>query len=180
MQNDGNFVCYDQSGHAFWAAGTWGHPGSYIVVQDDGNLCLYSPNNNLLWQSGTNQNWDPMIIDTGDVSVGTGNHMQSWASMNNGGLISGHTHTWCNVDLRGFHGSVLPVLLDANGKAVWPSDPDGNKHPYGVDGVWVGTHDRTDYWTNQADSGALAKAKSLNCINYYDPTTCSSPTSQLF
>jgi hypothetical protein len=96
MQSDGNFVCYDQSGHAFWATRTWGHPGSYIVLQDDGNLCLYSPNNSLLWQSGTNQNWDTMTTDTGDVSVGNNNHMQSWASMNSAGLISGHTHTWCN------------------------------------------------------------------------------------
>jgi hypothetical protein len=112
---------------------------------------------------------DSMSTDTGDVSIRGGNHMQTVASMNSAGLISGHTHTWCNVALEGFHGSVLPILLDADGKAVWPSDPDGTKHTYGVDGYLVGTHDRTDFWTNQADPGILAKAKSLNCINYYDP-----------
>ena len=97
--------------------------------------------------------------------------MQSVASMNSAGLISGHTHTWCTLGAKGFHGSVLPILLDGDGKTVWPSDPDGNKHTYGVDGtlVFTGNHDRTDFWTNQVDPGSLAKAKSLNCINYYDP-----------
>jgi hypothetical protein len=43
MQPDGNFVCYDATGHAFWATGTNGHPGSDIILQDDGNLVVYGP-----------------------------------------------------------------------------------------------------------------------------------------
>jgi hypothetical protein len=85
------------------------------------------------------------------------------------GLIFGHTRTWCNVDLRGFHGSVVAVLYDANAKAVWPPNPQVTKHQYGVDGVLTGTHDRTAYWANQADPAVLAQAHSLGCINFYDP-----------
>ena len=77
--------------------------------------------------------------------------------------------TWCTILLRGFHGSALPLLLDGAGKAIWPSDPDNQKHQYGVDGVWIGTHDRTDYWANQVDPAVLAQAKSLAVVEYLDP-----------
>jgi hypothetical protein len=169
MQGDGNFVCYDNNGVAYWATGTWGHPGSYIILQDDGNLVVYGPNGGPLWASNTVQNWDPLVADTGDEHLATGEWMHSWGSVANNGLIFGHTHTWCNIDLRGFHGSALPVLVDATNKVIWPSDPDSQKHTYGVDGVWIGTHDRTDYWSNQIDSASLANAKALHIIDYLDP-----------
>jgi hypothetical protein len=28
MQQDGNFVAYDSSGHPYWSSGTWGRPGA--------------------------------------------------------------------------------------------------------------------------------------------------------
>jgi hypothetical protein len=79
------------------------------------------------------------------------------------------THTWCTIDLRGFHGSVIPVLLGADGKAVWPPDAQAAKHQYGVDGVWIGQHDRTDYWSHQVGPGVVAQARSLACIQFLDP-----------
>jgi hypothetical protein len=171
MQGDGNFVCYDDKGIAYWATGTSGHPGSYVILQDDGNLVVYGPNGGPLWASNTVQNWDPFIADTEDESVAPAEWMHSWASVASNGLIFGHTHTWCNYDLKGFHGSVLPVLLDGENppKVIWPPDPDQQKHTYGVDGVWIGTHDRTDYWSNQVDPATLANAKALHLIDYLDP-----------
>ena len=53
MQGDGNFVCYDNSGHAFWATGTSGQPAAYIFLQDDSNLVVYGSNNTPLWASNT-------------------------------------------------------------------------------------------------------------------------------
>src|SRR5262249_12537676 len=132
MQPDGNLVCYDNSGHAYWAAGTWGHPGCDVVLQDDGNLVIYSPTRNPLWATNTLQDWNPFDADTGDVHVGTGEWMHSWASVASTGLISGHTHTWCTIDLRGFHGSVVAILLDGDGKTIWPPNPQVTKHQYGV------------------------------------------------
>jgi hypothetical protein len=169
MQGDGNLVCYDQDGRAYWSSGTYEHPGSLVVLQDDGNLVVYSSTGNALWSSGTSQNWDPMTVDTLDAHLGTGEWMRSWASVSSSGLISGHTRTWCTIDLRGFHGSIVPVLLGTDGKAVWPPNPQDAKHQYGVDGAWIGTHDRTDYWSNQVDSGSLAKAEILHCIQFLDP-----------
>lgn len=169
MQGDGNFVGYDVNGHAYWATGTNNHPGAHVVLQDDGNLVVYSTNNTPLWASNTVQNWDPFTSDSGDVHLNTGHWMHSWASMSSGGLVSGHTRTWCTIDLAGFHGSVIAVLFDGDGKAIWPSNPQATKHQYGVDGVWIGTHDRTDYWTNQADAGVLGQARSLGLIHFEDP-----------
>jgi hypothetical protein len=173
MQNDGNLVCYDAGGRAYWATGTDGHPGARLALQTDGNLVVYSTNNNPLWASNTATSWDPMTFDTGDVSVGTGEHMRSWASLASTGLISGHTHTWCTKELAGFHGSVIAVLLDASGKVIWPPNPQVTKHQYGVDGTvsgWFGgPSDRTDYWTNQVDPSVVSQAKSLALINFLDP-----------
>lgn len=169
MQADGNFVCYDGSGKAYWASGTHGHPGAYVILQDDANLVVYSASGSPLWASNTVHDWSPFGYDTDDVHLDTGEWMRSWASMASTGLISGHTHIWCTIDLRGFHGSVFPVLLDADDKVVWPPNPEVAKHQYGVDGAWVGTHDRTVYWSNQADAAAVAKARSLALIQFLDP-----------
>lgn len=169
MQADGNFVAYDANGHAYWACGTDGHPGSDLVLQDDGNLVVYSPAHTALWASGTVQNWDPFSADSGDVHVATGHWMHSTASMASTGLITGRTRTWCTIDLSGFTASVVAVLKGGDGKVVWPPNPEVTKHRYGVDGVWVGTHDRTDVWANQADPAILPQAKALDFIHFPDP-----------
>jgi hypothetical protein len=169
MQDDGNFVAYGDNGDAYWATGTDNHPGSYVALQDDGNLVVYSQNNTALWASATTQSWDPFLADSGDVHIGTGHWMHTTGSMASTGLISARTRTWCTIDLTGFHGSVVAVLLDGAGKAIWPPNPQETKHQFGVDGVWVGTHDRTDAWANQADPAVLAQAKSLGFIHFPDP-----------
>jgi hypothetical protein len=168
MQADGNFVCYDAAGKAYWATGT-STPGSFIVLQDDGNLVVYDSSDHPLWASNTVQSWNPMVADTGDQHLATGHWMHSWASVASDGLISGHTRTWCTIDLAGFHGSALPVIVDASDMIIWPTDPNAQKHQYGVDGVWVGTHDRTDYWANQVDAATMDKAHALQVVQYEDP-----------
>lgn len=97
--------------------------------------------------------------------------MHSWASLASNGLISGHTRTWSTLGVKGFHGSVLPVVLDVSGQVIWPSDPDHQKHTYGVDGFLgpFSPHDRTDYWANTVDAATMANARSIQLINYYDP-----------
>jgi hypothetical protein len=41
MQNDGNFVLYDEDDEPVWASGTSGNPGAYLAIQDDGNMVVY-------------------------------------------------------------------------------------------------------------------------------------------
>ena len=50
MQNDGNFVVYDQ-GRALWSSRTVGS-SDRVVMQEDGNLVVYS-GGKATWASGT-------------------------------------------------------------------------------------------------------------------------------
>jgi hypothetical protein len=53
MQGDGNFVLYDEKGHALWSARTEGHAGADLALQNDGNLVVYS-GSTPVWDTGTN------------------------------------------------------------------------------------------------------------------------------
>lgn len=170
MQGDGNFVGYDSSGRAHWATGTNGHAGAYVVLQDDGNLVVYN-SGVALWASHTVCSWDPLTHDSGNQHVDTGDWMQSHATVASTGLITGTTHIWCTVALRGFTGSVSPVLLDSGDKPIWPANMEAAKHQYGVDGTAIlwGQHDRRVNWSNQVDQATLAQAKSLAFLQWHDP-----------
>ncbi len=50
MQADGNLVYY-ANGVPTWATGTWGNPGSSVVMQTDGNVVVYSAKGAPLWAS---------------------------------------------------------------------------------------------------------------------------------
>ena len=41
MQDDGNFVLYDQNNEPVWATNTAGNPGAHLAIQDDGNIVVY-------------------------------------------------------------------------------------------------------------------------------------------
>ena len=126
-----------------------------------------------VWSSFSIQNWTSLTDDSGDQNASgqVGFWMHSWGSLASNGLISGHTRTWSTLGVKGFHGSVLPVVLNASGQVIWPSDPDSQKHTYGVDGFLspFSPHDRTDYWANTVDAATMANASSIHLINYYDP-----------
>ena len=52
MQDDGNFVLYDQDNEPVWASNTGGNPGAYLAVQDDGNVVVYQ-DGSPLWATNT-------------------------------------------------------------------------------------------------------------------------------
>lgn len=54
MQDDGNFVVYDQSWNALWSSGTYYYSGqgAFLYLQDDRNLVIYL-GTRALWSSGT-------------------------------------------------------------------------------------------------------------------------------
>lgn len=41
MQDDGNFVLYDEDNQSVWASDTSGNPGASLAIQDDGNAVVY-------------------------------------------------------------------------------------------------------------------------------------------
>jgi hypothetical protein len=67
--------------------------------------------------------------------------------------IAGSTRTWTDLLLAGFHATSQVTL-----GPVYVQTP---QYRYGVDGVWIGQHDRTDQWdTEVALSSALADRSS--------------------
>lgn len=53
VQDDGNFVLYDEGGNPIWASNTSGNPGAYLAIQDDGNLVVYTKDGTPLWATNT-------------------------------------------------------------------------------------------------------------------------------
>jgi RNA polymerase sigma factor (sigma-70 family) len=53
MQDDGNFVIYDEDLRPCFSTGTAGHPGAFLRLQNDGNLVIYTPDLKALWSSQT-------------------------------------------------------------------------------------------------------------------------------
>jgi hypothetical protein len=54
MQEDGNFVVFDNDGHPTFETGTAGHPGSFLRIQSDGNLVIYTHDvKRSIWASNT-------------------------------------------------------------------------------------------------------------------------------
>lgn len=110
---------------------------------------------------------------TGDQRLGTARWMNSSASMNGDGLIHGRTRIWCRWHIRGFTGSVVPVLLDRDGRVLW-GGTDAEKHRYGVDGrsVPFKKSDRTVRWQNQVPAGVWSSGRvdRLVLVQYLDPT----------
>ncbi len=53
MQDDGNFVMYDEDWRPCFSTGSNGHPGAFLRLQNDGNLVIYSADLKVLWTSHT-------------------------------------------------------------------------------------------------------------------------------
>lgn len=130
---------------------------------------------------GTGGTTHPVALstDTGNQDVpsaGSGQHMRSTASYYRGSTtVSGQTHIWCTNWGRGFHGSAVPILFDANGGAIWPrsvQEMNAQKHQYGVDGtaLFWSTSDRVVPWVNTVPADVVAKnPASIAVTQWLDP-----------
>ena len=58
MNDDGNFVVYDEDDKVRFQSGTKGNPGAFLRCQDDGNLVIYTRDNKAIWQSKTYAPWE--------------------------------------------------------------------------------------------------------------------------
>ncbi|MEU6318141.1 hypothetical protein [Streptomyces sp. NPDC047009] len=92
-------------------------------------------------------------------------YMHTSAQLTEDGVLHATTRTWTDILLSGFHGAVKVLLVDAQGDTVDVSPV----HVYGVDGKWIGVHDRTDTWTATFDPKAAAQTTSLKFVHSWDP-----------
>ena len=171
MQNDGNLVLYEAGGAAIWATGTDDNPntrGSFAVAQGDGNFVVYDQAHAPVWASNTNTSWPMVWVNGPTVPINGTGYQQSIAQMFPDGSVSALTHTWSAKDLVGFHASVMVFACDGDKKLLWPPTP--MKMTYGVNGTWMGTHDRRDNWlVGQIPDGVRQQVRYLAVANYYDP-----------
>lgn len=92
-------------------------------------------------------------------------YMHSHGDLHDDGTLQVSTHTWTDILMAGFHGSVNATLYDANNVCIGKTDV----HTFGVDGKWIGQHDRTDPWSFKFDPGVAAQAKSMKFTNSWNP-----------
>ncbi|HEY6968742.1 MAG TPA: hypothetical protein VJA94_06045 [Candidatus Angelobacter sp.] len=69
--------------------------------------------------------------------------------------------------LRGFRGSVAIAVLDANRNKLWVS----RTQTYGVDGTLLGTHDRTENWTDTVPAQLLPQVRYYAIIQKWNPNS---------
>lgn len=82
LQDDGNFVLYDENDHARWAANTYGRGQRATMQGFDGNLVVYNGENQALWASNTccHDNWFLAVQSDGNVVIYDGNTIPQWAT----------------------------------------------------------------------------------------------------
>lgn len=178
MQSDGNFVLYNgtpqHQGPPYWASNTVTGGGEYsLCMQNDGNLVIYR--GSATWASNTVQSGSqpqqtvtvpafPITASRQDQFPNTGGSMNTQINITKNSDGSGHlnavTHTWEVTMLRGYRGSVAVAVLDGNQNALWVS----GTQSYGVDGTAIGTHDRTDNWTDTIPAQILPNVRYVAII----------------
>lgn len=183
MQSDGNFVLYNgtpqRRGQPYWASNTVLGAGAYLLSLDnDGNLAIYR--GTATW--GTRvaspppppphqvvQPAFPISDSQDDNFPGSGGYMHTDVTITKNGDGSGHlnavTHIWEVTKLRGFRGSVAVAVLDENKQRLWVS----GTQTYGVDGTMIGTHDRTENWSDTVPAQLLPGVRYLAIIQKWNP-----------
>jgi hypothetical protein len=66
------------------------------------------------------------------------------------------TFTW----FGGYHGGTKLLLADGDDIVIGES----SLHRFGVDGTWIGTSDRSDYWSEDLDVAVSRRATSMTAF----------------
>jgi hypothetical protein len=163
MQQDGNFVIYDNQGKALWSSNTWGKNGSYLELDDSGSATIYHPvgaSKLPVWSTNTpfSFGW-PKHIDSGPVQVAHNEFVQVTVSLSNTGRIDGETHIWTQNALYGFTGGTTIIFYDNADNSQWNTQ----MHHMGVDGTWIPglPSSRNELWFEQMPQGMLGNIARL-------------------
>jgi hypothetical protein len=124
MQDDGNFVLYNDANFASWASGTDGNPGARLVLQDDRNLVIYTPGNQAIWASGTDipaPNQAQPTTKYEEQYIGWNKFVQTNAILYRNGLLTLESKNRNRNPWGGMRCRTLVVVQDAAGRAIWVS-----------------------------------------------------------
>jgi hypothetical protein len=111
----------------------------------------------------------PIAESQDDSFQGSGGYMHTdvhiFKNADGSGYLNAVTHTWEVTELRGFRGAVAVALLDENKIPLWVS----NTQNYGVDGVMIGTHDRTENWNETVPAPFMPQIRYIAIIQKWNP-----------
>lgn len=87
LQDDGNLVLYNSSGHALWATNRAN--GDVLALQSDGNLVVYTSSHKAIWASNTGDSHATYLVvqDDGNVVLYSGSGHAVWATNTAGGQV---------------------------------------------------------------------------------------------
>ncbi len=80
LQNDGNFVLYQNGVGAIWHTSTQGNPGARMVMQGEGNLAIYRTNGTAAWATMTFGGGHVLVMQNDGNLVMYGAGGAKWAS----------------------------------------------------------------------------------------------------
>lgn len=113
----------------------------------------------------------PIIARQAD-DLGHSRKMETWIKVSNTGRIDAGTKISTSETLRGFHGSVIVLLIDEEGNILFRSNP----HTFGLDGEAInvttrGNNDRTVLWTEDFPQDIIDKIRGHEIIHVLDPVS---------
>jgi hypothetical protein len=113
----------------------------------------------------------PIAGSQDDCFAASGGCMHTDVNITKNADGSGHlnavTRTSERTMFRGFRGSVAVAVLDANRNKLWVS----KTLTYGVDGTMVGTHDRTENWTDTVPAQLVPHVRYFAIIQKWNPNS---------
>jgi hypothetical protein len=111
-----------------------------------------------------------------DEPLSSGHLMKTEAHLRaSDGLLLGLTRTRSVVLLGGFHGAVQAFVAGEGGEIIAKS----GKQTYGVDGVLIGRHDRTDTWSESLGADVGSRAREIAIVHSWDPQWLSAVTNTI-
>lgn len=117
---------------------------------------------------------DPLAGDTSQQALrqrsgvdapSGGLRMESTLRVSRNGMVNAEpTHIWNTTKFRGYHGAVTVLLNDRCGNLIGVTEP----RRYGVDGKWVGQHDRREPWFQDVGPEIATRTGSVTILHQRD------------
>lgn len=115
---------------------TWS--GYYVCAENGGGGTVDANRTSVgAWETFTIEVLGPAPVrghqGPDNINNDGGQHMESYATFSDSGILSFETHTWTTNALYGFHGGAVAFLVDSAQNILANTD----MYVYGVDGTWI-------------------------------------------
>jgi len=120
----------------------------------------------------------PLIAEKAD-NLGNSRKMVTSIKVSNTGRIDAETKISTKEVARGFHGSVVVLLIDEEGNTLFKSNP----HTYGVDGIAIPSatpSKRKEPWDENFSQDIIDKIRGYEIIHFLDPDSTLEATLEEF